>query len=45
MALWEMVNFLIFVETFIKVAFAAAGTPKDIPFMAFCWSKPIVLKN
>jgi hypothetical protein len=37
----EMVNLLIFVQSFIKVAFARGGAPEDIPFMGLCVLEPI----
>jgi len=34
MALWKVIDFLIFVEALVQVALAAAGAPEDVPLMA-----------
>ena len=37
--LWEMVDFLVFVQALIKIAFATTWAPQNIPFMTFSWRK------
>lgn len=44
-ALWEMIDFLVFIQAFIQVALATTGTPEDIPLMALGWSKAVVFKD
>ena len=36
MALREVVNLLVLIETFVKVALAAATGPEYVPFVTFC---------
>lgn len=44
-ALWEMIDFLVFVKTLIKITFTWWRRPKNIPFMRFSSGKPSSFKH
>lgn len=39
--IWEMIDLLVFIESFIDVAFATTTTPEHIPLMRFGMCEPI----
>ena len=41
MALWEVINFLVLVQTLVLVRFAGARTPEQVPLVGFRVSKPV----
>jgi hypothetical protein len=40
-----MIDFLIFIKTFIQIALTTRRAPKNIPFMWFSWSKTVSLRH
>ena len=44
-ALREMIDFLVLVKPFVKVALAAARAPQHVPLMALSWSEIAVFKD
>jgi len=41
----EMINLLILVQTFVKVAFASTAAPEDIPLVGLSVGKPVSFKH
>lgn len=44
-AIWEVIDFLVLIETFVKVRLASRVTPQHIPIVRFCMLKTIRLEN
>ena len=45
MTLWEMIDFLVLIESLIKIRFATARGPQDIPLVRLSRAEAVMVKD